>query len=453
TYQWSNNNIIQAVPIATSLCTGYYNVTIYDSIGCINSTNVLIEDTSNIILSLENSTTPTCIDSCNALASTLGNGGTSPYSYQWNDPANQTSATAINLCIGVYDATITDYYGCKAFTSITISDPDSILSTSIFQINNPCYNDCLGSATVEANGGSSPYTFAWNDIDNQTSPTATGFCAGIYIITSTDSQGCITQTTIIINEPNELTTSSNAVVPTCSEICNGTASTNSLGGTSPHSYLWQSGELVNSLTGLCPGTYTVTITDLNGCTSSEIVVVGPSDFTFGNAYITADNDSILLGTSTVLHAFPDGNFNYNWEPEETLSDNSANPAASPLETQIYTLTISDTSGFCVFETSIVITVYEVICANPYVFVPRAFTPNKDGENDVLYVRGQTIKELNLEIFNRWGEKVFETNDQSIGWDGTYKGKDVDPAVYVYYLTVICIDEQEYFEKGNITVIR
>jgi gliding motility-associated-like protein len=452
TYVWSDPSS-QTAALANNLCSGNYSVIITDSIGCTNLTTVLIEDTSNIILSLANSTIPTCIDSCNALASTLGNGGTSPYSYLWNDPQNQTSATAINLCVGVYDATITDYYGCNAFTSVTITNPDSLSSISNFQVNNPCYNDCLGAATVDVTGGSSPYTYLWNDVTNQTSSTASGLCVGIYIITSTDTQGCITQTTVIISEPNELVSSSSSYAPSCSEICNGNASSSVIGGTSPYSYIWQTGEVIHSLTGLCPGTYNLSISDLNGCITSETVIVNPSSFSFGNIFITADSDSILLNTSTVLHANPDGNYNYNWVPGESLSDNGANPTASPLETQEYTLTISDSTGFCVFDTSIIITVYEVICENPYVFIPRAFTPNGDGENDILHVRGSTIKELNLEIFDRWGEKVFETKDQKVGWDATYKGMEVDPAVYVYYLTVICIDEQKYFEKGNITVIR
>ena len=84
---------------------------------------------------------------------------------------------------------------------------------------------------------------------------------------------------------------------------------------------------------------------------------------------------------------------------------------------------------------------------------NAFSPNGDGVNDILRVRGLNLLELELKIFDRWGELVFETTDQSIGWDGTFKGKEVDPDVYVYHLRVICFDEQENLIKGNITLIR
>ena len=90
---------------------------------------------------------------------------------------------------------------------------------------------------------------------------------------------------------------------------------------------------------------------------------------------------------------------------------------------------------------------------PDVFVPSAFTPNQDGENEVLYVYGRFIKELYFAVYNRWGEKVFETEDQSIGWDGNYKNLPVQNAVFDWYLTVICEDEQRLQLKGNTTLIR
>ncbi|MCB0814863.1 MAG: gliding motility-associated C-terminal domain-containing protein, partial [Flavobacteriales bacterium] len=93
------------------------------------------------------------------------------------------------------------------------------------------------------------------------------------------------------------------------------------------------------------------------------------------------------------------------------------------------------------------------CDEPDIFVPNAFTPNGDGSNDLLFVRGRFITELDFQVFDRWGEKVFETSDQNVGWDGTFRGKPVDPAVFVYHLTVRCEDGQRYFKKGNVTVIR
>ena len=93
------------------------------------------------------------------------------------------------------------------------------------------------------------------------------------------------------------------------------------------------------------------------------------------------------------------------------------------------------------------------CQEPYVFFPRAFTPNDDGENDVLYVRGNYIETSYFVIYNRWGEKVFESNAKDIGWDGTFKNEQLPPDVYGYYLDVKCIDGSELVKKGNITLLR
>jgi gliding motility-associated-like protein len=115
------------------------------------------------------------------------------------------------------------------------------------------------------------------------------------------------------------------------------------------------------------------------------------------------------------------------------------------------VTVSD--GICTKSDSVTVTVYDAICGDPDIFVPNSFTPNDDGVNDLLLVRGRNITELEFLVFNRWGEKVFETRDQSIGWSGEFKDDEVGPAVFVYHLTAVCADGQRYFTKGNVTVIR
>ncbi|MEP7169887.1 MAG: gliding motility-associated C-terminal domain-containing protein, partial [Bacteroidota bacterium] len=90
---------------------------------------------------------------------------------------------------------------------------------------------------------------------------------------------------------------------------------------------------------------------------------------------------------------------------------------------------------------------------PQIFIPNAFTPNDDGNNDILYVRGNLIRELLLRIYDRWGEKVFETNIPGTGWNGTYNGKPVQPGVYDYYLDATCYNNEKFFKKGNVTVIK
>ena len=98
-------------------------------------------------------------------------------------------------------------------------------------------------------------------------------------------------------------------------------------------------------------------------------------------------------------------------------------------------------------------VRDVICEEPYVFVPNAFSPNGDGKNDVLYVRGEVITSVKFEVFDRWGEKVFSTTTLSDGWDGIFRGEPCEPGVYDYYLEVTCMGQKQFFKKGNVTLLR
>jgi gliding motility-associated-like protein len=166
----------------------------------------------------------------------------------------------------------------------------------------------------------------------------------------------------------------------------------------------------------------------------------------------ADADTIIEGGSVGLHATPPG-YNYNWTPSQVLNNHQiADPIATLEETTTFIVTITSDAG-CTKSESVTVYVKEVICGEPDVFIPNAFTPNSDNANDYLYVRGNNIGKLLFRIYNRWGELVFETTDQTIGWDGTFKGKDCDPAVFDYYVEITCIDQETFFKKGNITLIR
>ena len=146
---------------------------------------------------------------------------------------------------------------------------------------------------------------------------------------------------------------------------------------------------------------------------------------------------------------------YVWTPSEGIIETEGNQAkVSIKENTTYKVVISDPMiEACLRTDSIYIVYLESFCEDPYVFVPNAFTPNGDGENDVLYVRGRNITDLYFTIFNRWGEKVFETKDLSVGWDGYFRGRVCDPAVYDFYLRYACDGQPGYFQKGNVTLIR
>lgn len=162
----------------------------------------------------------------------------------------------------------------------------------------------------------------------------------------------------------------------------------------------------------------------------------------------SSDTTVRIGTPIRVTA--SGAFYYEWSPNYNISTTrGASVTMTPYRTTQYILTGRNSSSCYSSDTLNVIVIQD--CGEMY--VPNAFTPNDDGANDVLYVRGICLKTLNFMVFNRWGEKVFETQDQSKGWDGTYKGELLNTGVFVFRLEGRTFDGKEYSAKGNITLIR
>jgi gliding motility-associated-like protein len=189
----------------------------------------------------------------------------------------------------------------------------------------------------------------------------------------------------------------------------------------------------------------VVITDSLGCTQSASGTVG----SVGGPPVSAGADvTITSGSSTVLTGTSSVGASYSWSPSTTVScDTCASTVASPTQTTTYTLTV--TIGGCTSQDTVTVFV-EVECGE--LFVPNVFSPNGDGANDVLKIYGNCITDLEFAIFDRWGEKVFETTDPAIVWDGRYQGNLLDAAVFVYYLSAN-VKGEPVKKHGNITLVK
>jgi len=166
---------------------------------------------------------------------------------------------------------------------------------------------------------------------------------------------------------------------------------------------------------------------------------------FPNSY----KDTIIrFGSSIVLTAT--NALSYVWRPNYKISGLTG-PVVTvgPLQTTEYIVTGYNSKGCAQNDTINVIVVED--CGEMY--VPNAFSPNNDGSNDILYVRGQCLETLTFMVFNRWGEKVFESNDQKVGWDGTYKGELMNTGVFVFRVEGKTYDGKAYSMKGNVTLVR
>ena len=208
--------------------------------------------------------------------------------------------------------------------------------------------------------------------------------------------------------------------------------------------------------------YTVDFQTNNyGCMSSDSVLVTVSWFEPPFLEIFSDPDTIIANSGEVftLWTNQDDDLNYMWEISGGQGiDDPTQPTitAEPTEAGQYSfsVTVTNDDGCELSGTlSDQLTVFDPFCDMRDVFIPNAFSPNNDGANDVLLVYGNYITSIELRIFNRWGEEIFMTRDQNVGWDGTFEGQQLPPDVYGYYLKVTCPPQKEYFTKGNVTLLR
>lgn len=190
----------------------------------------------------------------------------------------------------------------------------------------------------------------------------------------------------------------------------------------------------------------------NGCNISDSIFINVSTIDPTLVVASASDYLVSPGTTVTLFGSPTGLDSYSWSPTDGLSDPTMQQTNAIVnESTIYTLTVSE--GPCSRTDTTEVKVYEIICEDPYVFIPNAFTPNGDLENDVLYVRGIWIEKMIFRIFDRWGEMVFESTDPTIGWDGTFRGRNLDPDVYDFYLDVTCVGGLQSITKGNVTLMK
>ena len=268
-------------------------------------------------------------------------GGTTPFTYLWDDPGAQSNATATGLCDGTFCVTVTDANGCVAIDCITITEPVAIVLTLV-PTGILCFGNCDGSIDLTISGGVLPYTYSWLP-GGMTAQDITNQCAGTYTVTVTDSNGIITAGATTINEPSAALA---AAVAGTDILCNGDATgavnLTVTGGTAPYTYLWDdpAASTTEDISGLPIGTYTATVTDANGCTTTaSYTVTEPTAITLN----TSGNDANCGQVDGDVTVFPTGGtgaYTYQWD--DPSSQTNAN--ATGLGAGTYNVTVTDANG-------------------------------------------------------------------------------------------------------------
>ncbi|PCJ83144.1 MAG: hypothetical protein COA57_11925 [Flavobacteriales bacterium] len=331
-----------------------FNPTVeWDSLSVDTWSNLGFHTSSCVTCSLTVTTASTDETSAGAndgTASVSASNGTTPYTYNWSNGG--TSATISNLAPATYTVTVTDANGCIATGSAVVNVGASCNLTA--QINQwfevSCNGGSDGSASALGSGGTQPYTYLWSN--GSTTQGATGLFAGTISVTITDANSCTDTASQVITEPSALIASASATDETSAGTNDGTATVTASGGTSSYSYSWNNGGITAAISNLAPGTYTVTVTDANGCTSTDSVVVNAgagcnlaiTSVSITNPLCNSSSDGAAsVGVSGGLTPY-----SYNW------SNGGTSAIISNLSAGTYTVTVSD-AGTCTVDTTITLT--------------------------------------------------------------------------------------------------
>ncbi len=310
TYSW--NTLPDITPTVSGLGAGIYILTVTDNNGAGCAQDVTFELSNATVPQIELTATDlNCADVCDGSITSAVSGGTPGYNYQWYDEfggalTGETNADLLNLCAGSYTLEVTDLNSCIAFASDVINSPDSLNFNSLFVDNVNCFGDCDGSIGALILGGVVPYTYAWDDINNQSTPTAVNLCDGTYNLLVTDANNCTITLTDSIVEPDELTLTVDAITSSqCQNTTDGEVQITVNGGTPDYSFEWtlNSNVVSNSedLIGVVSGKYYIAVTDANNCVVNDSATLDPAilveAFAGNDTLICFGADFTAIGTS------------------------------------------------------------------------------------------------------------------------------------------------------------
>ncbi len=332
----------------TGLAAGTYSITITDAVGCTTTCSDVIITQPDPLTCGITSTNETCNEFDNGTVTVTASGGTSPYVYDDGATTN-TDGIFTGLAAGTYNVTITDANGCTTTCSAVVTQP-APLTCSITSTNETCNEFDDGTVTITASGGTSPYVYDDGTTTN-TDGIFTGLAAGTYNVTITDANGCTTTCSAVVTQPDPLTCSITSASEICNEFDDGTVTATASGGTSP--YVYDDGTTTNTdgvFTGLAAGTYNVTITDANGCTTTcGAVVMQPDPLTCS---ITSTNETCNeFDDGTVTATAIGGTSPYVYDDGTTTNTDGV---FTSLAAGTYNVTITDANG-CTTTCSAVVT--------------------------------------------------------------------------------------------------
>ena len=440
-FLWSHNNAV--TEDLNNIPAGVYTVTITDSKGCVFVPDPFIvgADLSAIVNHV------TCPGACNGSLTATPSFGNSPYTYVWNTVPVQTTATISNLCPGSYCVTVTESGGDSRDTCFTITEPPVLVVTA--NITHDVNENGQGAIDLNVTGGTNPITYLWSN--GATTQDLINLDADEYCVTITFGQGCTFDTCFTIFAGNiglSLTaTQYGGFQTSCHDICDGEITSVVSGASGNITYAWSNGATTPDLMNLCPGIYSLTITDETGNSSSATrVITAPPALSY-TAIVTFPSD-ITASDGAISIIATGGVPNYTYEWVGPVTGNSASMNNLPFGT--YRITVFDANG-CEFVDHVDLTnIPGLECYQ----ATSIITPNDDGKNDVFIITCTFDADNRLSIFNRQGGMVYQTNNYANTWTGV--DGDNEPLPDGGYMWVLEIEQNDgtiRILKGTVNLLR
>lgn len=442
TYLWNTGETSRTI-VASH--TGDYSVTVSNGF-CQGSDTIHV--TLNKPLDLTN-TVVTHIDCGVEMGQieVMPTGGRYPYTYYFNGSSYGQDSLYPKLDPGTYTVQVKDAVGCEIAQAFTVEEHTANIIRATASGTRPtCYDATDGSITIQVNKGVPPFEYTIDTFTtSQTRPVITGLTQGNYHIYIRNAV-CIDSVSIELSAPSPLKTGVSLTHELC-ERGNGAIEVNPTGGTSPYRFYWGSDLMTQtSLSNLSAGTYSILIRDAQNCRLDTTVTIENNNI--DAVHIWNRDTTINIGQSVTLKAT--NSVDFAWTPEESLSCiDCASPVATPDTTTTYV--VSTVTGLnCIPTDTVTVTVTHF----KKLFIPTAFTPNGDGQNDVFRVKGLGIAYFSMRVFNRVGNLVYQTEDYSSGWDGKVREELAPTGTYVYMIQYAFYGDEMHpqLEKGTVTLI-
>ena len=457
--------------LTTNRLTGgeWHFVELIDQFGCSALDSVFIDNPPALGLDLVSKVDITCFAEENGMLNIEPVNGEGPFGYTWSQSTNfQTTQNATGLGPGIHEVLITDVNGCEVRDAFEIFEPP-LLEVEGRTVRSRCFGDNTGRVDLLVIGGTPEYEYNWSD--QSTSKNILDVPLGDYTVTVTDFNQCTAVEEVTVEGPTEaLDFTMEVIPPDCPELNTGIIEVTATGGNGFYSYSNDGVNFVRNqtLVGLVEGSYTVTVKDINGCSiSKDTMITNPEGLTLfiGRDTTLATGQTVFVGTDIRRGGVPvDGNepFDFDWSifPDDvgiTGFEEFIN-IENLQESIIVTLNLTDSLG-CMVTASRRIDVESM--RENLIEVPTGFTPNGDGANDVLKVLGRNGVTVNsFRVFSRWGELVhnaeeyqIDIDDETLGWDGRFNGKVMNPGTFVWVVEATFEDGFQSIYRGNTQLIR